>query len=112
MKFQTESILSHGVVVGKIHIMDKTEDYDSDSSNDYVKLDNAIKRSLDEIEEMKLKSPELSSYLMVQEYMISDPELKKRIVLLLDEGIPVFKAVPAVMKEFIKGLMRIDNDMV
>ena len=104
MKFQTESILSHGVVVGKIHIMDKTEDYDSDSSNDYVKLDNAIKRSLDEIEEMKLKSPELSSYLMVQEYMISDPELKKRIVLLLDEGIPVFKAVPAVMKEFIKGL--------
>ena len=104
MKYQVDSILSHGVVFGKIHIMDKMENEDSDSSNDYVKLDNAIKKSLDEILEMKEKSPELSSYLMVQEYMISDPELKKRIILLLDEGIPVVKAVSAVMKEFIKGL--------
>ena len=39
MKYQVDSILSHGVVFGKIHIMDKMENEDSDSSNDYVKLD-------------------------------------------------------------------------
>lgn len=104
MKYQAEAILSQGVTVGKIHIMDKTEEKESDSSNDYVRLDNAIKKSLDEIEEMKVKSPELSGYLVVQEFMISDPELKKRIVLMLDEGISVSRAVSAVMKEFIKGL--------
>ena len=104
MKIQVDSILSQGITYGKIHIMDKMEEDDKDSSNDYIKLDNAIEKSLAEIEEMKKKSPELSSYLLVQEYMISDPELKKRIVLMLDEGISVFHAVSAVMKEFIKGL--------
>jgi phosphoenolpyruvate-protein kinase (PTS system EI component) len=104
MKIQVDSILSQGITYGKIHIMDKMEEDDTDSSNDYIKLDNAIEKSLAEIEEMKKKSPELSSYLLVQEYMISDPELKKSIVLMLDEGISVFHAVSAVMKEFIKGL--------
>jgi phosphoenolpyruvate-protein kinase (PTS system EI component) len=104
MKIQVVSILSQGITYGKIHIMDKMEEDDTDSSNDYIKLDNAIEKSLAQIEEMKKKSPELSSYLLVQEYMISDPELKKSIVLLLDEGISVFHAVSAVMKEFIKGL--------
>lgn len=104
MKYRVESILSQGVTLGKIHIMDRLEEVNSDSSSDYIKLDNAIKKSLEEIEEMKKKSPELESYLLVQEYMISDPELKKRILIMLDEGISVSKAVPAVMKEFIEGL--------
>ena len=104
MKFQSESILSQGITYGKIHIMDKAEEDTNDSSSDYIKLDKAIEKSLAEINEMKKKSPELSSYLLVQEYMISDPELKKRIVLMLDEGISVSHAVSAVMKEFIKGL--------
>ena len=104
MKYQVKSILSQGVTLGKIHIMDRLEGVNSDSSSDYIKLDNAIKKSLEEIREMKKKSPELESYLLVQEYMISDPELKKRILFMLDEGISVSKAVPAVMKEFIEGL--------
>ena len=104
MKYQTEAILSQGVTYGKLHKMEKAEEDDIASSSDYIKLDNAIEKSLKQIEEMKVKSPELASYLMVQEYMISDPELKKRIRLMIDEGISVSKAVSAVMKEFIEGL--------
>lgn len=106
MKYSIKTVLSQGVALGKIHILNQMNEDSFPLTDEKTKLNNAIKKSLDQIEEMKKKTPELSSYLMVQQFMISDPELKKRILLLIDEGVPLVNAIPAVMKEFIEGLAK------
>lgn len=107
MKYPILKILSSGVCLGVIHKIDNNSNIQD--SNDFEKLDIAIKKSVEEIREMMKKSPELQDYLMVQEYMILDPELKKRVTLLLDEGISIAKAVNVVMKEFAQGLAKSDS---
>lgn len=108
MKYSIEKVLSSGVCLGKIHKIDICEN-SLDNSSDYEKLNTAIEKSVSQIREMMMKAPELQDYLMVQEYMITDPELKKRVGILLDEGISIVKAVNAVMKEFAKGLASSDS---
>ena len=104
MEYKIENILSSGICLGKIHIID-FENIEEDSS-DYEKLNKAIEKSVNQIKEMMKKSPELHDYLLVQEYMLLDPELKKRVSILLDGGISIVKAVTAVMKEFEEGLAK------
>lgn len=107
MKYSIDKVLSSGVCLGKIHKIEINGNIQD--SSDYEKLNKAIEKSVSQIKEMMMKAPELQDYLMVQEYMITDPELKKRVCILLDEGISIVKAVNAVMKEFTKGLAKSDS---
>ena len=107
MKYPIQKVLSSGVCLGVIHKIDDNS-YSQDSQ-DYEKLNIAIEKSVAQIREMMKKTPELQEYLMVQEYMILDPELKKRVALLLEEGISIAKAVNVVMKEFAQGLAKSDS---
>ncbi len=106
MKIKIDLVLSNGYTLGPV----KTELQSEDKSfykgvkRELKILDNAIKKSLKDIDETQAKEPKLKDYFLAQRFMISDPMLYSKAKELIEQGLPAKKAFKEAMNDFITNL--------
>ena len=106
MKIKIDLVLSNGYTLGPV----KTELQSEDKSfykgvkRELKILDNAIKKSLKDIDETQVKEPKLKDYFLAQRFMISDPMLYSKAKELIEQGLPAKKAFKEAMNDFITNL--------
>ncbi len=106
MKLKIDITLSNGYILGPI----KNESYNDDkdyykgSLNELKTLDEAIKKSLKEIDETEAKEPKLKDYFLAEKLMINDPMLYSKAKELIYSGLSSKKAFKMAMNQFINNL--------
>ena len=106
MKLKIDITLSNGYILGPI----KNESYNDDkdyykgSLNELKTLDEAIKKSLKEIDETEVKEPKLKDYFLAEKLMINDPMLYSKAKELIYSGLSAKKAFKMAMNNFINNL--------
>ena len=106
MEFKIDLVLSSGYVYGKAKciLAKDLDDSACDLISEFDILDNAIKKSISQIDEIKEKEPKLGDYFLAQKYMIQDPMLYKKARDLISKGMSAKNAYKKAMDDFISNL--------
>lgn len=103
MFFQIKSVLSDGIAIGNIKKINVNTNYLNDDSEETA-FQNAITKSLAQIDKMMEDNKELDDYLVALKLMISDKTLISGVKSLIHEGYKAYDAVEKIMNMHIAEL--------
>ena len=99
-------MISNGYIFGNLKFFTKTKEIiNEDNSNEIFRFKEAVNKSLKQIEKMKKDNKELEEYLTVQELMIADPSLEKKVIEYINNNESAVNAIRLAMKEYSFGLI-------
>ena len=98
-----KSVLSDGIAIGRIKEIKKNNKYLNDVSEEEA-FNNALTKSLGQIDKMLLDNNELSDYLIALKLMLTDKTLIDGVKALIKEGLSANDAVIKVMDKHIDEL--------
>ena len=107
MKHSIKRVISNGHIFGNLVVLSKTKEIISnDQSNEVLRFKNAIKKALNQISQMKQNNKDLIDYLTVQELMIADPMLEKKVIdYITKNNETAINSVKYAINEYSLGLM-------
>ncbi len=111
MIYKIDEVLSNGFVVGKVKLIKKIKHINEkkDTKSEIEKFIKARDQALKTLSELKVKEPKLNEYLLVEELMISDPMLEKRVIKKIEENKSAEEAVKESMDFVIASLLNSDS---
>lgn len=100
-------VLSEGVAIGVCHKYQYTSDQSNhfQPSKEKEKLLKAIKLSIKELEELKIKSKENEEYISMQILLIRDPTLLSKSNVEIDKGLSAKQSILNVIHEIMNSLL-------
>lgn len=105
LKHSIKKVISNGQTFGKLVVFSKKEVITSDNQEEVIKYKNAVKKSLEQITKLKQNNKDLVEYLTVQELMIADPMLEKKVIdYITSNNENVVNSIKYVMNEYSVGL--------
>ena len=106
MRYQIKKVLSEGYTIGSVKALiddDNSEEIIS-SEDEIIKFNNAIKLCLEQINILKKKEKNLKDYLDIQELMVKDPDLNKRVKSFILSGMSALEAVEVVIEDYLSQI--------
>lgn len=103
MEGQIKSVLSDGIAIGNVMTKKINNNYLNDESEEEA-FQNALTKSLAQIDKMIAENNELGDYLIALKLMISDKTLVSSVKSLINEGYSAYEAVEMVMNKHIDDL--------
>ena len=103
MVYKIKSVLSDGIAIGEVKIKKVNTNSISDKGQDEA-FQNALTKSLAQIDKMMDENSDLSDYLIALKLMISDNTLISGVKSLIKEGYTASQAVEIIMDNHIKEL--------
>ncbi len=107
MRYRIDKVLAEGYTIGSVKILKEEENVDSDLSIDdeIIRFNNAIKLSLEQINKLKEKEENLNDYLSIQELMVKDPDMNKRVKSLIFSEMSAEEAVSTVIEDYLSQII-------
>ncbi len=108
MKCKIKDILSDGYVYGDVLRFSGTDSDEKTLSSDEEceLLDKAINKTHNEILKLKNKNPDLEEYLITEDLIATDPNLRKRTVELISVGHSAKFALKTIMEGYMNDLLK------
>ncbi|MDE6407547.1 MAG: hypothetical protein K2K48_06750 [Anaeroplasmataceae bacterium] len=107
MSSYSGKVLSEGVAIGKVHILNQhsISQINNKPKEEIKKLKKAIEDSIRELESLKKKSKENEEYISMQILLLSDPMLLSKANQEIEAGLSGSQAVSNVIHEIMNSLL-------